>query len=169
MNMNMTNPLAIIERSVHCPYCQKDEAVLICELVGQRKVTRYPDYGKKFWLTFAFTAGVSVLVHGFPVFENKHTFEHVTYGFCPHCGSTYNASRPAEITSTVPEPKVYLRKSNKVINGLCSGIAAYTGLHVLLVRILMVVYGIFTCGIVGLVYLLASACMEQDPDETENW
>jgi len=146
MNLNTSNEQNIIERDVHCPYCQSDKALLISGIGEKRSVLQLPDYGKKYWLCVIFTFGLYMLVHGFPMIEKKRVFEFNTYGFCPHCGKTYNASTPAAAKAAkVKSPKVYRSLRDKKLFGICGGIAEYTGLSVTLVRIAMVIYILFGC------------------------
>lgn len=140
MNMNITNQASIIERNIHCPFCDKDEALLLHELTGQRSTLQYPDFGKKFWLRIVFTFGISAIVHGLPFCEIKRSYDHVTYGFCPHCGNSFNASCPDQMQKK--EPKLYRRTSNKIVMGIASGIAAYTDLPLLLIRAVMILYAL---------------------------
>lgn len=140
MNLNLSSEQTIIERNVHCPYCKNDEALLISELAEKRSIIQWPDYGKKYLLCVIFTLGLYMIVHGFPMLEKKRTFEYNTYGFCPHCGKTYNAGTPVSVKTANKSPKVYRSLNNKIILGICGGIAEFTGLNVTLVRIIMAVY-----------------------------
>ena len=140
MNINTINEQNIIERDVHCPYCESDNALLISELTEQRSILQCPDYGKKYWLCVIFTFGLYMLVHGFPMIEKKRVYSYTTYGFCPHCGKSYNAGVPASKANKAKSPKLYRSLEQKMIFGICGGIAEFTGLSVKLVRILMVFY-----------------------------
>lgn len=155
MNINTINEQNIIERDVHCPYCESDNALLISELTEQRSILQCPDYGKKYWLCVIFTFGLYMLVHGFPMIEKKRVYGYTTYGFCPHCGKSYNAGIPASKTTKAKSPKLYRSLEQKKIFGICGGIAEFTGLSVKLVRILMVFYCL---GFVpAIIYLLLGA------------
>ena len=140
MNINTFNEQNIIERDVHCPYCDSDKALLISEISEQRSILQMPDYGKKYWLCVIFTFGLYMLVHGFPMIEKKRVYGYTTYGFCPHCGKTYNAGVPASKVNKSKSPKLYRSLEQKKIFGICGGIAEFTGLSVKLVRIVMVLY-----------------------------
>lgn len=145
MNFNTSNDQNIIERDVHCPYCQSDKALLISGISEKRTVLQFPAYGKKYWLCVIFTLGFYMLVHGFPTIEKKRTIEYNTYGFCPHCGKTYNAGAPATVKAVnTKSPKVYRSVNQKAVLGICGGIAEFTGLSVKLVRIMMVVYSLLS-------------------------
>ncbi|MGN0576612.1 MAG: PspC domain-containing protein [Ruminococcus sp.] len=140
MNINTINEQNIIERDVHCPYCDSDKALLISEISEQRSILQMPDYGKKYWLCVIFTFGLYMLVHGFPMIEKKRVYGYTTYGFCPHCGKTYNAGVPASKVNKTKSPKLYRSLEQKKIFGICGGIAEFTGLSIKLVRIVMVLY-----------------------------
>lgn len=140
MNLNTNNEQNIIERDVHCPYCDSDKALLISGVSEKRSILQMPDYGKKYWLCVIFTLGLYMLIHGFPMIEKKRVYEYTTYGFCPHCGKTYNAGVSTSKTSKAKSPKLYRSLEQKKIFGICGGIAEFTGLSVKLVRIVMVLY-----------------------------
>lgn len=99
MNFNNENAQTIIERDVHCLYCDSDKALLISELADKRSVLKMPDLDRKYWLSLIFTFGLYAFVHGFPFIEKKRVYDYNTYGFCPHCGKTYNAGVPNSIAA----------------------------------------------------------------------
>jgi phage shock protein PspC (stress-responsive transcriptional regulator) len=113
--------------------------MIISGISEKRSVLQMPDYGKKYWLCVFFTFGLYMLIHGFPMIEKKRIYEYSTYGFCPHCGKTYNAGAPASVKPSAKKPKVYRSVNQKVIFGICGGISEFTGLSVKLVRIVMVI------------------------------
>jgi phage shock protein C len=53
------------------------------------------------------------------------------------------------------------RSDNRMIAGVCSGVADYTGLDPALVRLLMVVAAIFSVGTVAIAYLAAWILMPE--------
>ncbi len=141
MNLNTENAQTIIERDVHCPYCDSDKALLISELADKRSVLKMPDLDRKYWLSFIFTFGLYAFVHGFPFIEKKRVYDYNTYGFCPHCGKKYNAGVPNSIAAE-KRKKVYRSLRDKKILGICGGIAEYTGRNVTAIRIAMVIYSL---------------------------
>ena len=142
MNLNLSSEQNVIERDVHCPFCKSDKAMIISGVSEKKSVLQFPDYGKKYWLCVFFTFGLYMLVHGFPIFEKKRTIEYNTYGFCTQCGKTYNAGTPKAVkANNEKSPKLYRSLNNKVIFGICGGVAEFTGLSPKLVRIVMVLYG----------------------------
>lgn len=142
MNLNLSSEQNVIERDVHCPFCKSDKAMIISGVSEKKSVLQFPDYGKKYWLCVFFTFGLYMLVHGFPVFEKKRTIEYNTYGFCTKCGKTYNAGTPTAVKANhAKSPKLYRSLNNKVIFGICGGIAEFTGLSPKLIRIVMALYG----------------------------
>lgn len=141
MNLNTENAQTIIERDVHCPYCDSDKALLISEIADKRTVLKMPDLDRKYWLNTIFTFGLYAFVHGFPFIEKKRVYDYSTYGFCPHCGKTYNAGVPNSI-KTEKRKKVYRSLKDKKIFGICGGIAEYTGRNVKAIRIAMVIYAL---------------------------
>lgn len=164
MNLNAENSQTIIERDVHCPYCDSDKALLINEIADKRSVIKLPDLDRKYWLSFIFTFGIYALVHGFPFIEKKRIYNYNTYGFCPHCGKTYNAGVPNSIKAE-KHKKVYLSIKDKKFFGICGGIAEYTGINVKLIRIAMVIYGLgFLPAIIYFVIGLANI-MEVNPKQ----
>lgn len=139
MNLNTENAQTIIERDVHCPYCDSDKALLISEISNKRTVLKMPDLDRKYWLSFYFTFGLYALIHGFPFIEKKRVYDYNTYGFCPHCGKTYNAGVPNSI-KVEKRKKVYCSLKDKKIFGICGGIAEYTGRNVKAIRIAMILH-----------------------------
>jgi len=141
LNLNNENSQIIIERDVHCPYCDSDKALLISEIADKKSTLQSPDLGKKFWLSVLFTFGIYAMIHGFPIIEKKRIYNYNTYGFCPHCGKTYNAGVPTSMKSE-KHKKVYRSLFNNKIFGICGGISEFTGINVKVIRITMVLYSI---------------------------
>ena len=142
MNLNVSNEQNIIERDVHCPYCQSDHALLISGIAEKRSVIQLPDYGLKYWLSVYFTFGVYMLLHGFPMLEKRRIYDYQTYGFCPNCGKSYHAGVSAAAKAARAKvPRFYRSVEQRKIFGLCGGVAEYTGLSVTLVRVATILYG----------------------------
>ena len=141
MNINTTNEQTIIERDVHCPYCDSDKALLISEIADKKSTIQHPDLGKKYWLSFIFTFGLYAFVYGMPFIEKKRVYNYNTYGFCPHCGKTYNAGVPVAMKNE-KHKKVYCSLYNNKIFGICGGISEFTGINVKIIRIAMVIYSL---------------------------
>lgn len=159
MITNMPADQNVIERNVHCPFCLEDKAFLISGVSDRTSVIRTPNYGLKFWLYVIFTFGMYFFIKGFPIIEKHRTVEYATYGFCPMCGKTYNAGIPKSVKKAKENSdKLYL-SNNKVILGLCAGIAEYIRMPVVWVRIAMVIYSLgitplilyFVVGLTGIV------------------
>ena len=132
--MHLTAENNIIERDIHCPYCKQNHALLISGITEKRHSFGLPDFGLKFWLSVHFTFGLHILFHGISLFETKKSVEYQTYGFCPVCGRSYSANVPETIKRTsARREKLYL-SDNRVIFGICGGIAEYTELPVVIVR-----------------------------------
>jgi len=163
MEMNVSSSQSVIRQKVHCPYCNKDDAVLISEVSSSKTSLQMPDYGMKYWLSVIFTFGVYVIIHGFPVWELKRVYKHNTYGFCPYCGNSYNASLPSAISHAERQKNmVYKNMSNKVFMGVCSGVSEFTGLPLKLVRLVMVLYALTI--IPAIIYLIAGLLMDTRPE-----
>jgi phage shock protein PspC (stress-responsive transcriptional regulator) len=164
MNFDIQTQNSTVEKNVYCPFCQSSDAFLINHLSSQKTAFQLPDYGKKYLLCVLFTFGLYALVHGIPTFELKRTYEHTTYGFCPHCGKSYNANVPLSMSREEQrKSKVYLSQNNKIIMGLCGGISQYTGLSIKLVRLVMVLYGLSI--VPAIAYFICSLVMEKNPEE----
>lgn len=71
MNLNTENTQTIIERDIHCPYCNSEKALLISEIADKRSVLKIPEFDKKYLLNTIFTFGLYALVHGFPFIEKN--------------------------------------------------------------------------------------------------
>ena len=55
---------------------------------------------------------------------------------------------------TAPRTKFYLDKRNRKLSGVCSGLADYTGLDPLVIRLAMVVATLITGPVMVLLYLV---------------
>lgn len=88
------NNIVVIERDMHCPFCESDSAVLISETVREKAVIGFAPIGCKNSLLLMVTCGCWALVSGVPLNDVK--VDHVThiYGFCPCCGNTYPVTKP---------------------------------------------------------------------------
>ena len=161
MNLNATNEQNIIERDIHCPFCQSDKALLISGLAVKSSSLLWPPaYGLKYALSVVFTMGIHMITNGFPFIEKKRSYEFNTYGFCPHCGKTYNAGAPATVKA-VKAPKFYKSLRQKKIMGVCGGIAEYTGLSVKVVRLTMFLQGI----VLGVPYIVFGLIADVNPNQ----
>lgn len=88
------NNIVVIERDMHCPFCESDSAVLISETVREKAVIGFAPIGCKNSLLLMVTCGCWALVSGVPLNDVK--IDHVThiYGFCPCCGNSYPVNKP---------------------------------------------------------------------------
>lgn len=133
--MNLSAEQNIIERDIHCPYCKQNHALLISGVAQKRSTFGLPDYGLKYWLSVYFTFGLHIIIHGISLFESKKSVEYQTYGFCPLCGRSYNANVPGAVKSaSVQKEKLYLSDNDRLIFGICGGIAEFTELPPVVVR-----------------------------------
>lgn len=70
---------------------------------------------------------------------------------------------PQPTTHPGPAPKRLVRTSNdKWISGVCGGLARYAGIDANLVRLLVVVAALVSCGTALLVYLAAWVLMPEE-------
>jgi phage shock protein PspC (stress-responsive transcriptional regulator) len=60
-------------------------------------------------------------------------------------------------TPTQPQPRRLTRSDDRMIAGLCAGVADYFGLDPTLVRVLTVIAGLVFCPVVPIGYLIAWA------------
>jgi phage shock protein PspC (stress-responsive transcriptional regulator) len=163
MTLTATTDRPVIERDVHCPFCKSENALLISEIAAKSSVLQTPAPGLKYWLRVFFTLGGHMWTHGFPMFEKKRKYEYDTYGFCPHCGKTYNAAAPGSLSAqNQPPQKVYKSVSNKKVMGVCAGVAEYTGLSVKTVRVAMVVNSIVV--IPAILYFVFGFLLDENPN-----
>jgi phage shock protein PspC (stress-responsive transcriptional regulator) len=143
------NDSSIIEKGVHCPFCNTKEAFLMCRTSRKKLSFQTPAFGLRFILLLLFHP-LTILLYGFKMFEIAKCVDYSTYGFCPACGNSYSAAPPDTVKKEVSAPKFYRIKARGKIAGLCAGIADYTGLNLLWVRIVSVVYG-FTAFVIAIV------------------
>lgn len=147
----------VILKDVHCPYCNSDKATLISTVVSKKFAFQLPAYGLKFVLSLLYLSFVQIWVNGFKFFEAIKTVDTVTYAFCPICGNSYSMAAPDTIKDEMSAPKFYRINSGKCIMGICTGISEYTGISLLWVRIMTVLYAL--TGIVPVLYFLVGACI----------
>lgn len=153
--MTPTNEPNIIERGVHCPFCDTDEAILMSRATFKKFSLQTPAFGLKFILLLLFYP-LTIFQYGLKLFDFTKGITYDTYGFCPKCGNSYPAFPPNKITAKNEEPKFYRNKPKGKVTGLCMGIAEYTGLSVGWVRLLTAVYCLasFVMAIVGSISLI---------------
>ena len=135
-----------------------------------KRAFRLPQYGLKRVLSFIYLP-FYIPIRGLKLFER--TIEHYTknYGFCPECGNSYQVSAPEDNEAIIEEPKFYRNEDNKKIAGVCAGIADYTDISLMWIRILSVIGAIVTFVLPGIiVYVLCAKCIparEHDFYQTE--
>ena len=155
----------IIAKDVHCPFCETDNAILLNKTTSRKLSLQLPAYGLKFVLSLLYLAFVQIWINGYKLIEAIKTIDNVTYGFCPRCGNSYSMAPPETVKKEVKEPKFYRIKDGKVVMGLCKGIAEYTGISLLWIRIMTVFYCLSVIGL--LLYFLIGACIlyKEDADK----
>jgi phage shock protein PspC (stress-responsive transcriptional regulator) len=163
MTLNATNEQNVIQRDIHCPFCNGNQALLISGLAEKSSSLLLPPaYGLKYFLCLSFTFGIHAITHGLPMLEKKRRYEFATYGFCPQCGKKYDAGTPNTVSEKTEQPKFYRSLRQKKIFGICGGIAEYTGLSLKLVRFGMVLNGIMM--IPAAIYLVAGLVLDSNPE-----
>lgn len=155
----------IVAKDVHCPFCETDNAILLNKTTSRKISLQLPAYGLKFVLSLLYLAFVQIWINGYKLIEAIKTIDNVTYGFCPRCGNSYSMAPPETVKKEVKEPKFYRIKDGKVVMGMCKGIAEYTGIPLLWVRIMTVLYCLSIIGL--LLYFLIGACVlyKEDADK----
>ncbi len=162
MAEQITNKDSIIVRDIHCPYCDTENALLI-NSVRQKKIgLQFPAYGLKYVLSLLYLSFLYMWIHGYKTVEVTKKIEFTTYGFCPKCGNSFSAAPPETIKEEIHEPKFYKILNGKAITGLCKGISEYTGISLLWVRIMTVLYGFTIIG--AFMYFIISACIPSKED-----
>lgn len=151
------NKDTIITKDIHCPYCDSDHALFINRTESKKISLQLPAFGLKTILSMLYLSVLYVWIHGYKLIEAKKKIENVTYGFCPYCGNGYSMAPPESVKAEAEEPKFYRIRENKAIMGMCIGISEYTGISLLWVRILTVIYGLTIIG--ALLYFLVSICV----------
>lgn len=156
-NLAGSNPTDVIVKDIHCPYCNKDNALMISKTTRKSISVQTPAYGLKWLLSVLYLSFLHIIVYGFKTIEFSKKIDSITYGFCPHCGNTYSMAPPAEIKEEVGEEKFYKIKEGKVITGFCKGVSEYTGISLLWIRIMTIFYGLTIIG--TFLYFLISFCI----------
>ena len=85
-----------------------------------------------------------------------------TSRFCPGCGATVSAA-PPQPYSAYPAPGQLTRsRENRVIAGVCAGLALHYGWDLTLVRVLTALLALFT-GVGAVAYLVAWVIIPEAP------
>jgi len=59
--------------------------------------------------------------------------------------------------------KLYRSRTDSKLTGLCGGLAAYFGIDATIVRLAMVVGGLFSLGTVLMIYIIAAIVVPKEP------
>ena len=148
----------IMERDVKCPFCGDEHAIIIHKENGMKTGIGLPAYGLQAFLGFLYLNILYVALHGFRFFQITRKYDSSTYIFCPACGNSVSANAQKEIIQESEEPHLYRIKTNKVVTGLSKGIAEYTGIPVLWIRIC----NLFLAA--SGIYFLIAACLPYKED-----
>lgn len=151
------NDDCVIVKDIHCPYCNSEKAIMICKTEAKKISIQLPAYGLKYVLSILYLSFLYMWIHGYKIIEAKKEINNITYGFCPNCGNGYSMAPPETVKEELKEPKFCKVQNGKVIMGLCNGISEYTGISILWVRIMTVLYGLTVVG--ALLYFLIGACV----------
>ncbi len=155
--MKLNNP-TVIERNIKCPFCGDEHAMLINKEDGMKTGVGLPAYGLKSLLSFMYLNIVHIAINGLRLFQITRRKAISTYIFCPACGNAVSANAPEEIRQEAEEPKLYRIKTNKAVTGLSKGIAEFTGIPVLWVRICNILYAAMG------IYFLIAICIPYKED-----
>lgn len=136
----------IIERNVYCPYCESQEAILIGKTVSTKSSLQFPIYGLKFGLSLLYLHFYAVWKYGYKLLEMVRVINSVTYVFCPKCGNSYTMNPVGSVEEITEAEPFYRYEEGKKIMGICKGISEYTGISLLWVRIMTVIYGLTIVG-----------------------
>lgn len=148
----------VIIKDAHCPYCGSNDAFFISEKKSTVISMNFPPaYGLKFLLSLLYLSIVHIFINGFKYFEITRKTEYNRYGFCPKCGNAYPANAPLDMYENMTTQKLYKVRKNRVITGLCRGISDYTGISLLWIRIVTLLYAFTVIG--AFVYFLVAACV----------
>ena len=148
---------SIILRDIHCPYCGKDNALLMSRKSASTISLRFPAFGLRFILSLIYLSFLHVWRYGYKLMEITKGRDYTTYGFCPSCGNSYSAGPPDEVMAEVNDPKFYRVRKGKAITGYCKGISEYTDIPVLWIRIITVIFGLTLIG--TFFYFLIAVCI----------
>ncbi len=148
----------VIERDIKCPFCENPHALLISKDEGMKTGVGLPAYGLRSLLRFIYLYIIHIAVSGLRLLQISRKKNVATYIFCPACGNSVSANPPEEIKQEFEEPSLYRIKKNKVVTGLSQGIAEFTGIPVLWVRICNIVYAAMG------IYFLIAICIPYKED-----
>lgn len=146
-----------IEKDIHCPYCDTNQAVLISKTISKKISIQLPAYGLRFILSLLYLSFLHIWRYGYKLIEAIKVIDNITYVFCPNCGNSYSMAPPEVIKEETEEPKFYRIREGRICMGLCKGISEYTGISVLWIRIMTIFYGLTVIG--AILYFLIGACI----------
>lgn len=156
----------IIVKDVHCPYCDTDGAVLINRTESKKVSLQLPAFGLKYILCMIYLPIIYIFMQGFKLIEAKKEINNITYAFCPQCGNVYSMAAPETIKEEIQEPKLHKVFDGRLVMGLCKGISEFTGVPLIWVRIMTVIYGLTGIGL--FLYLIVGICLPfKDEDNRE--
>lgn len=155
----------IVERDIHCPFCNTDNAVLVNKTTSRISSIQFPAFGLKFLFSVLYLSLIHIIINGFKIIEIVRKADNITYGFCPRCGNSYSLAPPETAKEEIQVPKFYRIRDGKVVMGMCKGIAEYTGISLLWIRIVTALYCFTVIGLV--LYFLIGACVlyKEDADK----
>ena len=162
MSLRKSQENEVLDKEIHCPYCETDHAVLLTKITAKKISIQYPAFGLKFLLSLLYLSVVQIMIYGYKLIEAVKKIDSVTYAFCPNCGNSYSMAPPEAIQEETKEPRFCKIKDGKVIMGMCKGISEYTGISLLWVRIMTVFYGVTVIG--AILYFLIGACFPYKED-----
>lgn len=148
----------VIEREIKCPFCGDSHAMIISKEEGSKMGVGLPAFGLRSLLRFLYLSVIHIAISGFRWFQITRQKNISTYLFCPACGNTVSANAPEEIKQEFEAPKLYRIKTDKCVTGLSKGIAEYTGIPVLWVRICNILYAAMG------IYFLIAICIPYKED-----
>ena len=152
----------LIERDVHCPFCEKDKAILFSKTTSKSVSLQYPAYGLKFLISVVYLAIIHIIINGFKIMELAIKYNDVTYVFCPECGNSCSMEPSQDIKEEAEGNKFYKVRTDKKVMGVCTGISEYTGISLIWVRMITFIHCIFLWGF--FVYIILGICTQFKED-----
>lgn len=79
MSLRKSQENEVLDKEIHCPYCETDHAVLLTKITAKKISIQYPAFGLKFLLSLLYLSVVQIMIYGYKLIEAVKKIDSVTY------------------------------------------------------------------------------------------
>lgn len=69
MSLRKSQENEVLDKEIHCPYCETDHAVLLTKITAKKISIQYPAFGLKFLLSLLYLSVVQIMIYGYKLIE----------------------------------------------------------------------------------------------------